>query len=66
VSLRQHPKTRIFSADIRDRHAGRVHLSALEQSDPAREGGREGYVYCNGVWRQTTAADLIALRLIAP
>jgi integrase len=27
VSLRQHPKTRIFSADIRDRHANRIHVS---------------------------------------
>jgi integrase len=27
MSLRQHPKTRIFSADIRDRRANRIHIS---------------------------------------
>lgn len=39
---------------------------ALPEGHEAREWGRDGYIYCPGVWRQTTAADLIALKLVAP
>jgi hypothetical protein len=38
---------------------------ALPKDDPAMEWGRDGYVYCPGVWRETTTADLIALNLVA-
>ena len=37
MSLRQHPTTRIFHADIRDRRAGRVHISLKTTRRPEAE-----------------------------
>lgn len=47
------------------RHFTQEEYDALPEGHEAREWGRDGYVYCPGIWRQTTAADLLTMRLVA-